>query len=274
MAARHEAGRINKNKSAEHLGGSDVDYQIDDADNQVPSDSLDLPISREPREIADHQPTGTPLSKHGARTLTDQIRCDATLVYVQLLRAYEGNAHGALGYSSWGEYCEAELSIAPRRAYRLLDTARVYEVVSVSHGTLHVPAPPNERVARELAPLLDNPNELRETYVEATELASRESHKPPTALQVRTVVEQRRTVRPTARAAPPTPAKPKPTLGLNEAVSALKRAVSNDRQSAPSALATLREIAAGGLYGPQTKDPAAAFRALIEIVALLLEVSL
>ena len=132
----------------------------------------------------------------------------------------------------------------------------------------------NERVARELAPLLDNPNELRETYVEATELASRESHKPPTALQVRTVVEQRRTVRPTARAAPPTPAKPKPTLGLNEAVSALKRAVSNDRQSAPSALATLREIAAGGLYGPQTKDPAAAFRALIEIVALLLEVSL
>ena len=260
------------------------------AENQPAIDPITLPIARDPIEIADHPPGGTPLSAEAARTLTDQIRRDALLVYVQLLRAYEGDAHGALGYSSWGAYCVAELSIGHRRAYQMIDAARVVNTISVNHGSLEAKspmgdpdpkstvvdstiAPPTERVARELAPLLDDPNELRETYAEATQLASRESNKPPTARQVRAVVEQRRELRPRETATPPAPTKPNPTIGINDAVDALRRAIERDRATAPAAVAVLRDVAAVGVYGPLTRDVPGAFRELVEIVAILLGVS-
>ena len=125
------------------------------AENQHTIEPLALPIAKDPLAIADHPPGGTRLSADAARTLTDQIRRDTTLVYVQLLRAYEGNAHGALGYTSWGAYCEAELQIGRSRSYRLIDAARVAEVVQSPTGDSDTqtitanPAPPalSERVA-------------------------------------------------------------------------------------------------------------------------------
>jgi hypothetical protein len=43
-----------------------------------------------------------------ARALTDEVTQDAAALWAKLLRLYEGEAHIALGYSSWGAYYEKE----------------------------------------------------------------------------------------------------------------------------------------------------------------------
>lgn len=90
------------------------------------------------------------LDAGSARALTDEVKRDAEQLWSKLLRLYEGGAHTALGYPSWGKYFEVEFGGSSRHGYRLLDAGRVLE--SVTHGSLA--AAPNERQARELAPLL------------------------------------------------------------------------------------------------------------------------
>jgi hypothetical protein len=114
-----------------------------------------------------------------ARRLTDEVKRDVEALWRKLLELYDGGAHTALGYSSWGAYFEVEFGQSGRRGYQLLDAGRVLE--SVNHGSM---APPNERQARELAPLLDEPKQLRETWAEA-----RERQAEPSAADVRDVVE-------------------------------------------------------------------------------------
>src|SRR5512133_3331012 len=60
-----------------------------------------------------------------ARLLTDEVRADATAMWEKLRLLYEGQAHVALGYSSWGDYCAAEFDVGSSQAYRLLDAGRV-----------------------------------------------------------------------------------------------------------------------------------------------------
>jgi len=84
-----------------------------------------------------------------ARLLTNQVKRDAEALWRKLVELYEGGAHSALGYSSWGEYFAAEFGQSARRGYQLLDAGRA--LAAVNHGSL---APPNERQARELVPLL------------------------------------------------------------------------------------------------------------------------
>jgi hypothetical protein len=114
--------------------------------------------------------------------------------------------HVALGYSSWPDYCAAEFDIGRSHAYRLLDAARVAELLEESSpqsGDSVPPLPaggygrsagaplgvglPNEAVARELAPLKDDPDGLREAW---TDITDRHGDRP-TAGQTREVVEQR-----------------------------------------------------------------------------------
>ena len=119
------------------------------------------------------------LSPDTARSLTDEVKGDASALRAKLLRLYEGAAHKALGYESWGAYYAAEFGGDASRGYQLLRAAEVADVLSVDHGPL-APAP-SERVARELAPLRSDPPRLREAWSEAVE-----DHGPePTAAQVR-----------------------------------------------------------------------------------------
>lgn len=67
------------------------------------------------------------------------------------------------------------------QAYRLIDLAGIVATVSPTGDT---PAPTSERVARELAPLREQPEAMQEAWAEAVE-----QHGPaPTAAQVREVV--------------------------------------------------------------------------------------
>src|SRR5690348_8431263 len=87
------------------------------------------------------------LTEAEARSLTDEVKTDAAKLWAKLLRLYEGGAHTALGYTSWGAYFEAEFGQSHMTGYRLLDAARVMNVL-----------PGNTRVsqngARALAPVL------------------------------------------------------------------------------------------------------------------------
>lgn len=125
---------------------------------------------------------GQLLSPGIARTLTDEVKRDAESLWQKLVALYEGGAHTALKYSSWGEYFQAEFGGSYRRGYELLQAGRVLE--SVRQGALGVSI--NERQARELAPLLDEPQLLREAWAEVVDL-----HPKPTAAQVREVVARR-----------------------------------------------------------------------------------
>lgn len=120
------------------------------------------------------------LSQDEARSLTDEIRMDAERLWGKLLEAYEGGAHTALGYSSWGSYFDAEFGGGQSQSYRLLDAGRVLLVLD---GV--TPQLGNEAQARELTPLLNAPETLRDAWREAS------ANGEPTAVQVRDVVQSR-----------------------------------------------------------------------------------
>ena len=225
-------------------------------------------------------PGAKALSKDDARQLTDQIRADAQSLWMQLLRAYEGNAHGALGYSSWADYCATEFDFSKSRSYQLLAAARVVEtidsqstIVDSGESTLTF----NEATAREFTPLLDDPGRLKDAHAEAANTAPRDAQGKPqvTASHVRTVVSKRRDPKPPANTGatlrPSTaPERPAP-IGLNDAVAKLRQAIKRDPKTAQNELQALRESAKAGLYRPETTDAPAAVRELVEIVAVLLE---
>lgn len=128
------------------------------------------------------------LTPDAARVLTDEVKADAAALWAKLLSLYEGEAHIALGYSSWASYCADEFDIGRRQSYQLLDAARVVESV---HNCALVEPPRTEGVAREMVPLLrEAPETVPEVWGEVVEL-----HGPtPTAAQVREVVEEVRGV--------------------------------------------------------------------------------
>jgi hypothetical protein len=125
------------------------------------------------------------LTADEARALTNEVKIDAATLWAKLLALYEGEAHLALGYSSWADYCAAEFDMGRSRAYQLLDAARVVEAVSES--TI-VERPASEAVARELAPLLrEGAERVEEVWGEVVA-----RYPEPTAKQVREAVSTRR----------------------------------------------------------------------------------
>jgi hypothetical protein len=129
-------------------------------------------------------------------TRTLEVKADAQRLWAKLLSLYEGQAHIALGYNSWAEYCQQEFRIGNRQAYRLLQAAQVVNQLSsecpMGHS-LQVTSqvPESERLARELVPLLNNPQALDEAWNEAVEAAGG----VPTAQAGREVVSNRRVSR-------------------------------------------------------------------------------
>lgn len=125
------------------------------------------------------------LSPDEARSLTDEVKQDAERLWRKLVELYEGGAHRTLGYASWGTYFESEFGQSYAHGYRLLDAGRALEIVRQSPiGDSSL----NEAQARELAPLLDQPEQLRDAWAEAS------ANGEPTAKSVRDAVERRRPV--------------------------------------------------------------------------------
>lgn len=82
-------------------------------------------------------------------------------------------------------YCRERWEMGRAHAYRLIEGAEVARLVS-PNGDMPVPA--TEATARELAPLKDDPEVMREAWAEANE----RSDGKPTAAVVREVVSERR----------------------------------------------------------------------------------
>lgn len=95
-----------------------------------------------------------------ARELTDQIKANADELWRLMLQAYEGGAHTALGYSSWGDYFETEFGGGKSQAYRVLDAGRVARAleddspIGERDDDSSVGKQLNEAQARALSPLV------------------------------------------------------------------------------------------------------------------------
>lgn len=120
------------------------------------------------------------LSRDEARSLTDEVRGDAERLWSKLVELYEGGAHVALGYGSWGSYFETEFGGSDATAYRLLQSGRVMAQLPIGS-----PRPATESVARELTPLLRQPEALKEAWAKVVE-----TNESPTAADVREVVSR------------------------------------------------------------------------------------
>jgi hypothetical protein len=124
------------------------------------------------------------LTPTDARRLTEEVKADAAALWTKLQTLYDGGAHRALGYPSWGAYFEAEFGQSSRHGYRLLQAARV--ATELEQGSSdHVVT---EAQARALAPLLDDPEALRAVYQQARA----EQGDSLTAADLRVAVQQLR----------------------------------------------------------------------------------
>ena len=126
-----------------------------------------------------------------ARSLTDRIKVRSEELWHLLLEAYEGGAHTALGYSSWGAYFEDEFGGSSRHGYRLLDAGRVAKAMESSDRAV-THRIPTEFEARELAPIAkQDPEEAAELWVDVVEEA-RQTGQDVTAEKVRAWVQERK----------------------------------------------------------------------------------
>jgi hypothetical protein len=124
------------------------------------------------------------LTPEAARVLTDEVKADAQALWAKLLTLYEGEAHVALGYTSWEAYYSAEFGQSGRRGYQLLEAARV---IVALEPLQNFAMPANDHVARELVPLKDDPEAVRQVWADAVERAGDAA---PTATLVREAVEE------------------------------------------------------------------------------------
>ncbi len=93
------------------------------------------------------------------------------------------------GYRTFEECCQAEWQMERAHAYRLIDSARVREMLSPIGDIL----PANEAIARELTPLLPEPEQLKKAWKESRKSAEKRDDQPIiTAKHVKAVVKRYR----------------------------------------------------------------------------------
>lgn len=111
------------------------------------------------------------LSPQEARELTDEIRGDAEDLYAKIIRAFEGEAHTALGYESWDAYVLAEYPTMPRlgRSERPAIAASMYDAGMTTREVASALGVSKDSVRRDLdetifgadEPKINNPSPLR-----------------------------------------------------------------------------------------------------------------
>lgn len=113
----------------------------------------------------------TVLDADEARALTDEVRADVRALWRKILTLYEGRAHLALGYPSWGRYWAGEFGDSKSRGDQLVAGARV--VRSLEAANLDVPLPANDSVARQLLPVFRwAPEDLADVWTRAVATAA------------------------------------------------------------------------------------------------------
>lgn len=86
-------------------------------------------------------------------------------------------------FSNFEDYCRERWGFSRQRALQLIDASEVATTIVVNG----LPAPANEAQARELAPLLSTPGEMRAAFEDAIQRADGK----PTAAVIREVVRER-----------------------------------------------------------------------------------
>jgi hypothetical protein len=158
----------------------------------MPEPEEGRPLSKPANHQLIHSSESAEWTAIEARRLTDEVKADAQRLWAKLLSLYEGGAHTALGYASWADYCEQEFHMRKSHAYRLLQAAQVVHQLarqSPMGESLKVTSqvPESERLARELVPLLSNPQAIDEAWNEAVETAGG----VPTAETLREIVARK-----------------------------------------------------------------------------------
>ncbi len=100
------------------------------------------------------------------------------------------------GFDAFERYCEVRWQMQKSHAYRLIDYAGVLDELSVPHGGRSLPIlPSNERIARELTPLLPAPPMMRKAWKEVVITAPKNFDERPviTAKHGKEVVHKYRT---------------------------------------------------------------------------------
>lgn len=108
-----------------------------------------------------------------------------------LLAIRDGKLYKEAGYTSFEKYCQERWGWSRATAYRSIDSARVAAELSPTGDNPIA----TERQARELAPLLSNPDKLREVTAKLPPA--------PTAKVIRAAVAKARTFEPTEEPAFP-----------------------------------------------------------------------
>lgn len=152
------------------------------------------------------------MSEAEARACVDQIKSNLETVRARLFELREREGWRALGYLSLGECIQAEFTMSESQAHRLINAhivdrtlappwqeASAFFGKNATTGGSPLGEPERfaeipERHARELAPLIPQPEALREVYAEVQERAG----PAPTAADYREAVERRLGHEPTA----------------------------------------------------------------------------
>ena len=93
--------------------------------------------------------------EHGLGTFVEVGRA---LLEIQQRRLYR-----AAGHRTFAEYVVARWDLSSAHAYRQIEASKVVDILSPIG---EVPLPANEAQARELAPLVDDPQAVREIWIE------------------------------------------------------------------------------------------------------------
>ena len=159
----------------------------------------------------------------------------------EALMAVRDNKLYRVGFATFEDYCSKRWQIERAHAYRLVDSARVVQMIlspigdKISSDEQDVSIPATESQARELAPLLDDPNELREVWQQANERTDGK----PTAEAIREVRDEREE----ERQRPPKPPKwdPEDRRRHEEEVRRI-RAIEDARHAAQTIVTELRSL--------------------------------
>jgi hypothetical protein len=117
------------------------------------------------------------VTEHAARVLTDEVKADASALWVRFLDLHDAGVHAALGYSSWSDYCAAEFDMSKPMAYRVINAGRVVASLSeFPNGNSAL----TESHARQLVPLVEDAPRLKLAAETAQATAAAED-RPATA---------------------------------------------------------------------------------------------
>jgi hypothetical protein len=96
--------------------------------------------------------------EHGLGTFVEVGRA---LLEIQQRRLYR-----AAGYGTFADYVEKRWDLSSTHAYRQIEASKVVDILSPIGD---MPLPANEAQARELAPLVDDPEAVRAVWIETVQ---------------------------------------------------------------------------------------------------------